>query len=91
MDSTAFFLIGMLVLAAGSAQVVGFADWGWNWDGLITLFGWIALLKGLAILAIPGYMEKFVGMIVKKGEYLVSVWIALVIGICLLYVGYILH
>ncbi|MDE2590333.1 MAG: hypothetical protein KGL95_11805, partial [Patescibacteria group bacterium] len=68
-DPATFFLIGMLILAVGVAQVVGFEIWELNWKGLVTLFGWASLIKGILIIFVPGYVEKFVAFAVKEHVY----------------------
>ncbi|MDE2588519.1 MAG: hypothetical protein KGL95_02480, partial [Patescibacteria group bacterium] len=90
-DSASFFLIGMLILAVGAAQVVGYEVWDLNWKGLVTLFGWISLMKGVLIIFVPGYAEKFIKLAVKENLYTLSMVVGLVAGLYLLYAGYLMH
>lgn len=82
-------LAGMLVLGIGIAQVSGFEQWEWNWKGLITLLGWASLIKGVLLFFVPGYSDKFVKTAVKENMYNIFLVIGLVIGLYLLYIGYI--
>ena len=90
-DSAPFFLIGMLILGIGAAQVVGYEVWQFNWKGLLTLFGWASLIKGVLIIFVPGYSEKFVKLAVKEHLYTLSMVVGLVAGLYLLYAGYLMH
>lgn len=81
---------GAFALVIGVLQVVGYDDWSLSWRGLITLLGWITVIKGLLVLS-PGYVEKFGKLAVKENWFTVTFLIGIVIGAYLLYVGYILY
>jgi hypothetical protein len=44
---------GYLSLFLGLASVVLHNDWVMNWHVLITIFGWLALIKGIIVIAWP--------------------------------------
>ena len=44
---------GYLSLFLGLASVVLHNDWVMNWHVLITIFGWLALIKGVIVIAWP--------------------------------------
>ena len=81
-------LAGVVTLGIGVAQVVGYESWTFDWKGLITLYGWIALLKGVAILVIPGYLEKFAKVFAKEVWYTIAFVIFLIISAYLLFMGF---
>jgi len=81
-------LAGTFALTLGVMQVVVFNDWSVSWRGLITLFGWVSLIKGVLILFAPGYLEGFVKVVVKENWYSVSLVVGLLLGAYLLSVGY---
>ena len=58
-DDISVLIAGVFALVMGVVQVVGYNSWTFDYRGLITLLGWVALLKGIAILFVPGYMERF--------------------------------
>jgi hypothetical protein len=64
-DPGTLLMAGMLGLAAGLAIVLGHNVWsGGIQPVLVTLVGWMALLKGLVLLFLPpqqatGYLEAF--------------------------------
>lgn len=87
-DALSGFLAGVVTLAIGVAQIVGYESWTFDWKGLITLFGWMALFKGVAILFIPGYLEKFAKVFAKEGWYSITFVLFLILSAYLLYVGF---
>ena len=87
-DALSGLLAGVVTLGIGVAQVVGYESWAFNWQGLITLYGWIALLKGAAILFIPGYLEKFAKVFAKEGWYTIAFIIFLILSAYLLFMGF---
>jgi hypothetical protein len=88
-DVTVVFT-GAFVLLLGVLQVVAYDDWSFSWRGLITLLGWLTVLKGLFVLY-PGYVEKFGKHAIKEKSFTITVLIGLIIGVYLLYVGYVLY
>lgn len=90
-DPVSFFVISMIILGVGAAQVVGYEVWEFNWKGLVTVFGWISLIKGFLIIFVPGYAEKFVKLAIKEHLYTLSMVVGLLAGLYLLYVGYFMH
>lgn len=87
-DRLAVLIAGVLALGIGVAQVIGYEIWTFSYMGLITLLGWVSLIKGIAIIFVPGYMERFAKTIARENIYAVSMVIFVIIGAYLLYVGY---
>ncbi|MGH7024897.1 MAG: hypothetical protein ACREEB_15085 [Caulobacteraceae bacterium] len=86
MDQPGLLLVtGIVTLAAGVALVVGHNQWsGGALTIVVTAFGWLTLIKGLAIVAVPApAMAKFYGAIgyprsfglVMAIAFLLSVWL----------------
>lgn len=48
---------GVLALIIGLLIVVGHNVWELNWRVLITIFGYLSLIKGLTLLFAPEYLE----------------------------------
>ncbi|MFH1326220.1 MAG: hypothetical protein ABIH48_02010 [Candidatus Falkowbacteria bacterium] len=78
---------GALDLIVGLLIVLQHNIWSADWVGLITLFGWLALIEGTVLLLFPkGYVkwvEKF-----SDNAINVIVFIGLLIGIYLTYMGF---
>ena len=80
---SAFFAVGL-----GAAQIVGYNVWTSDWRGIVTLFGWASLFKGLGILFMPQYTERFGKLFVTTVWYWTLVGIFLLAGIYLMYAGF---
>src|SRR5581483_5808229 len=78
-DTVSMYIIGLNLLVIGSIQVVGYEHWTFDWTGLLTLLGWLTLLKGLAFLFIPGYSEKVLNFVLKENWYSAAVSIGMLL------------
>jgi len=90
-NEAVLFLTGLLVLIVGYLLVAYHNIWINGWTIIITIFGWLALLKGLMMVVIPGKSIKLY-KIFKINEKQMSVYglIVFVLGIILTYFGYFL-
>lgn len=89
LGSTANVFYGGLACIAISFPVVTFHNvWAMNSSLIITLLGWLSLIKGLALLMFPVQtMNMYKGVIEKENKVYISYGV-LVLGIILLYLGY---
>lgn len=55
-------LCGMAMVPLGILMVDNHNMWSWDMAGVVTLFGWIMLVKGALILAWPAGMTKLYNM-----------------------------
>ncbi|MES2219083.1 MAG: hypothetical protein V4501_11815 [Pseudomonadota bacterium] len=87
-DAPLLFITGVFTLVLGLLMVVSHNIWEWNWRVVITIFSWIALLKGIGILFYPQMMNKSAFFLIEHTSiaYLGAVC-DLVIGIILCYFG----
>ncbi|MGG0238124.1 hypothetical protein [Bacillus rhizoplanae] len=51
-------MYGFLSIFLGLGTVILHNVWAFNWQGFITLIGWLALLKGIYIIAYPEPSKK---------------------------------
>jgi hypothetical protein len=58
-----------------------------SWRGLITLLGYLMILRGIMRFAFQAQVKKFASMMMGKGYWL-SIIIMLIIGIYLIYCGF---
>jgi hypothetical protein len=86
---TLVYLFGLIDFAAGLAIVLTHNVWIASWPLLITLIGWLMLIRGAVRILIPetimGYARKFVR---NKQLYPVSGGVLVVLGLVLCYFGY---
>jgi hypothetical protein len=86
---TLVFLFGVLDFAAGLAIVLTHNVWVANWPVLITLIGWMLLIRGAVRVLIT---EKVMGFGLKvlsnKRTFSISAGALCVLGLALCYFGY---
>jgi len=87
-DSISILIAGILALGIGVAQVAGFNSWTADYRGLITFFGWVSLLKGIAIIFVPGYLVAFAHALIKGPWYMTLVGLWLIASVYLCYTGF---
>ena len=87
-DTVGILIAGVIALGIGVAQVVGFNSWTVDYRGLVTFFGWASLLKGIAIIFVPGYMARFAQVFTKESWYTAALVIFFIMGACLCYTGF---
>jgi hypothetical protein len=83
------FLLGFLDLASGLAIVLVHNLWVADWRIIITLLGWLLLVRGAVRILIPDQVKPF-GMKMLRDPNVVtgSVAVMLVLGLVLSYFGY---
>lgn len=81
------WLAGLITVVMGVAIVSVFNVWDYNRHVIITILGWLTLLKGTVIMLFPDFTMS----LYKKFKFESFVWggiIAAVIGIILVYFGF---
>ena len=79
---------GAINLMLGLAVVISHPVFEWNWHGLITLLGFLAILKGVLRIGFPKQDKRMAYALVKGSNYLVSFVIMLIIGLYPFYIGF---
>ncbi len=70
-DSTALLLLsGLLALTLGFLLVTFHNVWVMGWTLVITIAGWLALIKGLMILALPGFYTDISNSMRKNPKFM---------------------
>jgi hypothetical protein len=79
----------ILALIFGILIVVSHNIWDMDWRVIITILGWLTLLKGVMRLFYPEFvMKKVTKCVENKASYTIMMLITLFIGLVLLYFGY---
>ena len=88
LDSPAYaFLGGFMAVIGGVAMVTYHSIWVSDWRVIITIVGWVVLVKGVMLLIMPGYIRAFRGaLLVRFGKYLTIA--SLLFGLVLSYFGF---
>lgn len=61
--------------------------WVLEWVTLITLIGWIALIKGISIIIFPTYVHKISKSIINSSINIIPIIIC-ILGLVFLYIGF---
>ena len=83
------YLGGLLALAAGLAILAVHPGWHGDWTAIITLIGWLALIKGALLMVRPGWVMQWSRrMMAEPGRLRVMAVVPLVLGLFLAAKGY---
>ncbi len=77
-DRPAMFLSGVIALVIGIAMAIGHSVWEPNWRGLITLIGYLSIVKGITRIGFPD-LPKNVADRFRNGP-LVWLWLGVVLA-----------
>ena len=88
-NAAVIYIGGILALLFGLLIVLTHNIWTANWAVLITIFGWLGIVKGACIIIFPNTLVKFTGIYQRKPALLVvNLLVVLVIGAVLTFFGY---
>ncbi len=89
-EAGVWYLGGVMALLVGYLIVSAHNVWEGSWVVLITIIGWMALLKGLLLLLFPAWFMDWSAGLFKKSKTM-STWgiFALVLGLVFVYFGFI--
>ena len=68
-DSALIFLSGILLFVAGLAIVRAHNIWAGGWPVLVTVFGWLILLGGVARMIFPTQIAAIAAGVARLSEY----------------------
>ena|SRR5579871_6831492 len=83
------FVAGFFTVMVGLLLVVGHSVWEANFRLLITLIGWLTLIKGLSLVLYPHFIDQVTILFMQdvKVAYAVAI-VDLIIGLLLTYFGF---
>jgi uncharacterized protein YjeT (DUF2065 family) len=89
-ESPAFlFAGGVVAIILGIVIILFHNVWDFTWPLIITIFGWIAFLKGIFLLLFPRIAAKFAKKhLEKRGIIIFGGLVALIVGFILVYFGF---
>jgi hypothetical protein len=90
LESTALiYVTGLITFVAGMAIVIFHNLWVADWRLIITVFGWITLVKGVWLTVFPAGAIKISKVFVKNIKFVVIPWILMfALGLFLIMQGY---
>lgn len=87
-DPPLMFVAGFFTLIVGILLVVSHNIWQWNWRLIITLFAWIALIKGVSLIFYPHFIDSVSLLFVENTKVAYSAGILdFILGLILIYFG----
>jgi uncharacterized protein YjeT (DUF2065 family) len=81
-------LAGFFAIVAGLAIVLTHNIWEFSWVGLITLFGWVAILKGVTYIAFPDLLIRTASTVMQGKQRTFMTIFSLLMGLYLTYHGF---
>lgn len=82
------FSWGTMILILGVAMVVSHNVWVKNWQVVITVLGWMSLIKGLSLLFFPEFVKKWANKI-KDAQWLPIAFVVITfLGLAITYLGF---
>lgn len=83
------FLWGFISFVIGITMILSHNIWVKDWQVIITLFGWISVIKGLSLLFLPNFLIKFTKKIEEKSSYIpFFLIIGVFVGLIITYFGF---
>lgn len=88
-DAPLMFVTGFFTLILGILVVVSHNIWQWNWRVIITIFAWLALIKGAVMLVYPQLIDSVSYSFIQNTTIAyVTACVDLVLGLVLCYFGF---
>jgi hypothetical protein len=88
-DGLAMYFGGAMALVVGYLIVAFHNEWTKDWSVIITVVGWLALVKGIIILILPKLMTGLTRAMVKNNVLLTIMGVfALVVGVAFSFLGF---
>ena len=88
-DVSAMYLGGLMAIIAGFSLVTFHNEWVKSWEVLVTIIGWMALVKGVMLLAFPSTMINMTKSLVNAKNLSTFAPIVIALGLVFGYFGFI--
>jgi len=88
-ENTGYLIIGgFIAIVFGVLIIENHNVWEANWTVIITIIGWIALLKGILLLAFPTKLDFFKSIFSSDSFLKLLAPLVLIFGLLFLYLGF---
>ena len=84
-------LAGYAILILGVLLVVSHSVWTLDWRLVITIFGWLVLLKGVGRIFFPEAIKNLIEKKQHDRRFMIGEVVMIVVGLYLLYYGFIVY
>lgn len=83
------YLMGFTVVILGFLMVNYHNTWSKDWTVLVTILGWLALMKGVLIIAFPRFVQSFSKLIFEGKGLQFFPYVAAFVGLLFGYFGFV--
>lgn len=87
-NDESLFLWGFISFIIGISMVLAYNVWAESWQVIITILGWLALIKGAALLFMPGLIKKWAKKLEAASILPYALVIMVIIGLVVTYYGF---
>lgn len=87
-ETLSVLLFGMVAITAGIAQIHFHNSWSSFPEAVVSLLGWMLLLKGLAFAIVPGFVDRGGDFQVNSNLVPLGGALMIIVGIYLSWVGF---
>lgn len=83
------YIAGLISFIIGLTLVLLHNIWVLDWRVIMTIFGWITLIKGIWLIVLPGTLVKIAAAYIKNFRLVIFPWAFMfLLGIFLIFKGY---
>ncbi len=83
------YMMGFIAIIVGFLIVHYHNFWGRDWTVLITIIGWLSLIKGFFIIAFPKFIQRLSEPFLTKKALMIFPYVTLSLGILFGYFGFV--
>lgn len=88
-ENTGYFILGGMIAIVGGLAIVTYHNiWSGGWPVVITVIGWISLVKGVLFLAFPKLLKVIKPVYEDKNTYNILTPFVLIFGVFFTYLGF---
>lgn len=88
-NAALMFVSGFFTLILGILVVVSHNIWKWHWRVIVTIIGWITLVKGASLIFYPHFIDKVTVLFIQNPQVAYfSAGLDFVIGLILVYFSF---
>jgi hypothetical protein len=88
-DNSAYIILGGFMAIVFGFLILEFHNyWNSDWTVVITIFGWLSLIKGILLIVFPQMFTAFKTTILKAGNQIYILILLLILGVFFGYFGF---
>jgi len=88
-NATLTYMMGFITVILGFLIVHYHNLWGRDWTVLVTIIGWLALIKGILIIVFPKFMQRLSEPFLTERVLKIIPYVTLFLGLLFGYFGFV--